>query len=109
MKILDAGHRYKLDNLKSKGEQILDFYKDPEINGEGRAGCSCQEVLRVLIDRVYFLDSQKPCRENEEIIKHLRLAILLFETRALRNKIEHGDEGVENYALSPDGHWSHKI
>lgn len=104
MKIIDAGHRYELDNLKADGHQILDFYKDEEINGDGRDGCSCQEVIRALIDRVEFLEGQKKAKENPEIMFHLRKALLLFEVRALRLDIEDG-MSIERFPVGPLGHW----
>ena len=68
MKVIDPGHRYFLDGLKSSEGQYLQFYKDAEINGDGYSGCSSQEVLRSLIDRVKFLETQKSAPENEEIV-----------------------------------------
>ena len=46
------------------------------------AGTNCQEVLRVLIDRVKYLEGQIPCRENSLIISSLRTALWHFESRA---------------------------
>ena len=104
MKVLDQGHRYELANLKSHGSQPISFFKDPDINGDGYPGCSCQEVIRVLIDRVDFLDGQQPAPENEEILSSLRRALMMFEVRALRKAIESG-EPIENIPVGPLGHW----
>src|SRR5687767_370812 len=56
-------------------------------DGEGvsvghHPGTNCQEVIRVLIARVKYLQSQIPCAANESVLRHLRLALRDFELRA---------------------------
>lgn len=104
MIVVDRGHSYRLSNLKSKGFTNLKFYKDSNINsGKSRKGTSNQEVLRVLIDRVQFLDMQKPHTVNSEIIYHLRKALILHEMRHLDRMIDKDIE-VEKLPLGDDGH-----
>lgn len=86
MKCLDPGHLYEIEGYDGGAPQAVRFMKrvgaDYPFNDSAYGGTNCQEVLRVLIDRVRYLDRQQSCRENEEIVEHLRAALLLFETRA---------------------------
>jgi hypothetical protein len=105
MEVKVQGHRYELKNIKYNGTTTLQFYKDVNINGGAIVvGPSCQEVLRAVIDRVKFLDGQVPWEGNKEIIKHLRLAIALFEGRALIRKVEKGELEIESLPTALDGH-----
>ena len=103
MKVLNQGHVYKLNNNKSPSHTILTFFKDEKINGEGFDGTTNQEVLRALIDRIKFLDSQKPHPVNDEIINCLRKAIVLHEQRHLDRLLEKGVE-IENLETFNDSH-----
>lgn len=99
MRTHDRGHWYALqvyDRNRSSipSETWLRFMKRvgegyPGNDGPPYSGTNCQEILRVLIDRVKYLDGQIPCSENAEILGHLRQALLLFEQRAARR---HGRE-----------------
>lgn len=90
MKVLEAGHQYDLENYDDTDEKTsnyLIFMKRigghyPGNVAPAHRGTNCQEVLRVLIDRVKYLNNQIPCIENEEIIRYLRYAIFMFESRA---------------------------
>ena len=103
MKVLNRGHVYKLNNNKSPSHSILTFFKDKKINGEGFDGTTNQEVLRALIDRIKFLDSQKPHPVNDEVINCLRKAIVLHEQRHLDRLLEKGVE-IENLETFNDSH-----
>lgn len=103
MKVLNRGHVYKLNNNKSPSHTILTFFKDEKINGEGFDGTTNQEVLRALINRVKFLDSQKYHPVNNEIINCLRKAIVLHEQRHLDRLLEKGVE-IENLKTFSDSH-----
>lgn len=105
MKIIDRGHKYKLNNLKTNGNQLICFYKDGKINNtKTKKGTSNQEVLRVLIDRVSFLEKQKHHYLNKRIIKHLRKALVLHEMRHLSRKVDKNVD-IENISLEKDGHF----
>lgn len=86
MKVIDPGHEYLLESYDGEQENRLVFMKR---EGEGYpfnvghyAGTNCQEVIRVLIDRVKYLQQQIPCDENVSVIAALRQVLLSFETRA---------------------------
>lgn len=104
MKAIDEGHLYQLDDLRGGPAKNLSFYKDDKINGSHRDGCSLQEVLRACIDRVHFLNKQKPASENGEIVMHMRHALRLLESRAARISVEKGDP-IERAAIGIAGHW----
>lgn len=86
MRVLDDGHAYSVDNYDGDWPQTLVFVKREgsgyPFNVGHHAGTNCQEVLRVLIDRVEYLQKQIPCAANESILQHLRLALRDFELRA---------------------------
>ena len=94
MKVLDPGHNYTLTAYDSKMRRRDDYHNYECLifmkrEGSGypgnygaHAGTNCQEVLRVLIDRVIYLDNQIKCEENKIIVKHLREALWQFEVRA---------------------------
>jgi len=96
MKILDPGHAYivqsysPIGGIVEYGEPIYFFKKIgegfPGNTGEPHIGTNCQELLRVLIDRVKYLDNQIPCEENKKIISSLRNALYNFEYRAAKRR-----------------------
>ena len=97
MKILDAGHRYSLTNFDGGEDQLLTFVKRNEPrekypgNIDSYSGTQTQEVLRALIDRVLYVNNQAPCKENVQVIYHLREALMRLEERHL---IRHNQLGV---------------
>lgn len=87
MKIIDPGHEYELASIDGECVQRIRFVK--RFRGvENHAGTNNQELLRVLIDRVTRLNEEKPWSGNQEIIIHLRMALILHESRALYRKVE---------------------
>jgi hypothetical protein len=88
VRVIAPGHKYALRNMDGDGEQILTFVRRIPA-GEAHKGVLLQEVMRVLIDRIFFLYQQVPCEEDTRIIEHLRECIVLLETRASRRSIEH--------------------
>lgn len=105
MKAVIAGHLYELDDLKSDTKTSFRFHMDPKIHdGMELSGPSCQEVVRMLIDRVEYLESEKHWAANAEIIRHLRCVIALFEARALIRKVDEDKLAIEHVALDKDGH-----
>lgn len=88
MRINDPGHDYELESYDGYLYVPLRFMKreGPAYPGNvGKAaGTNCQEVIRVLIDRVKYLDNQVPCQENKTIVANLRSALIAFENRAIR-------------------------
>jgi hypothetical protein len=87
VKTLDAGHLYELDTFDGHCAPLRIRFMKRE--GEGYPGnvgsypgTNCQDVIRVLIDRVKYLNNQIPHPENGVIIASLRTALEAFEIRA---------------------------
>jgi hypothetical protein len=120
----DPGYKQRLTFIRRSGGAIKYRYEHP--------GTNTQEVLRALIDRTKYLDSIIPAVENADTLYHLRMALLGYEGRAYRRKMdklnreagEHhsfkerdrdlpfndlgfiGEEpiGIENLPVGDDGH-----
>lgn len=104
MKVIVPGHRYQMDTRLGNAAE-LQFYFDGLINmGRECDGVLSQEVIRVLIDRLLFLEAQMPAKENTEILLHLRHALRLFEVRAVRRSVER-NEPIEQSPVRLLGHW----
>ncbi len=87
--MLDPGHLYDLSCLDGDQLQRLRFVKRvgkryPGNRGPAYSGTTSQEVLRSLIERARYVNSQIPCAETEAAIGNLQTALLLFEMRAAR-------------------------
>ena len=88
MKVVDPGHIYGMKVIDGQGNMPLTFVKrdDPPEKYPGNEGHHCgviiQEVLRVLIDRVKYLDNQIPSSGNMRVISDFRHAFLELEVRA---------------------------
>lgn len=109
MDIIDLGHHYKLSTLDGNAEVYLTFVR--RFRGEDNyAGTTCQEVLRVLIDRTKFLDGEIPWSGNADIILHMEQALAGFEARAILRKAEKGQiEPSSIIGGKKDGHWRIKL
>ncbi len=99
MRVIDPGHVYELENYRaeeavSQGleRQRISFVKRRVPADPGRVdlrdGTNCQELLKVLINRVLFLDQEARHPMNRVLLLCLRRALVLFETRALERKVE---------------------
>lgn len=93
MKMLDAGHRYELDQFDGSSEHtILQFVKrcDPPENYPGNVGAYpgtiMQDVLRALIDRIEYVSGQQHWLENRPVRWCLHAALWLLEFRAHRHR-----------------------
>lgn len=97
MKIITQGHRYELDHFESYGlpgcpVQTLQFIeKRPK--GEGSTeletvndGTTNEEVLRVMVNRMQYLQGKFPCRENAIVITKLEEALMWLEKRTADRK-----------------------
>jgi len=93
MKILQAGHEYQLSSLDGGVPQILSFVmrqgKKFPFNADSHPGTNVQEVVRALIDRTRYLDSQDPCAETKQALACLETVLLLYELRAARRHGRH--------------------
>lgn len=103
MMVVDVGHKYLLKNNKADTCTELTFFKDACINDNGYAGTTNQEVVRALIDRIKFLDSQVPHKVNSEILYHLRKVIVLHEQRHMDRLLDKGVP-VEDLVTFNDSH-----
>ena len=90
--ILDAGHKYLLKSLDGEYPQKLQFVKRCDLENPARfpgntdsyPGATLQSVIRILIDRVNYLQNQINCIENSLINFCLKLCLWLLEFRAAR-------------------------
>jgi hypothetical protein len=100
MKVLVEGHKYELSNFEKKEEvgQILQFIqKEPIEEGSPELktisdGTTNEELLEVLINRMYYLGSKFPCRENAIAITKLEEALMWLNKRT-QDRIKRGVEG----------------
>lgn len=120
MKVIEKGHIYEPCN-RSVSRKINEFMgislgdnvgKDQTITfinkepGGEHAGTTTQEVIRILIDRTRHCANCMPHPNNERIVYHLRMALVLHEARALERKTEKGELRPEYVSVSSDGHFA---
>jgi len=96
MKVHDPGHSYLVNKLAGTKESAttevgVDLISFVKREGEGypgnvghHDGTNCQELIRVLIDRLQYLDNQIMDPANIHAIECLRTALLDLEMRAAR-------------------------
>lgn len=102
MKNIVEGHKYELANFENKEEsgQILQFiHKEPLQVGSAELktisdGTTNEEVLEALIDRISFLQSKFPCKENACCVTHLQEALMWLEKRT-NDRIKRNVEGKQ--------------
>lgn len=89
MKVLTEGHRYEVSNFENKEEQgqIIQFIeKKPIAEGSTELktvsdGTTNEELIAVLIDRLGFLQSKFPCKENACAITKLEEGLACLNKR----------------------------
>lgn len=93
MKVLVDGHRYALDNFENKEtSQVIQFiHKKPKELGSTELitvsdGTTNEEILSVLINRMQYLQSKFPCRENAIVITNLEESLMWLEKRTADRK-----------------------
>jgi hypothetical protein len=104
MKVLTEGHRYELvnfDDPESKGQIIQFIEKKPASEGSSELvlvndGTTNEELMRVLINRIQFLNAKFPSRENSISITKIEEALMWQEKRTRDRQ----SRGVEGKALS---------
>lgn len=89
MKVVDPGHDYYLSCLDVDHLSLTSRLTFVKREGPGypgnighHSGTTIQEVLRVLIDRIKYVDNQIPDSRNESVLTNLRHSILQLEIRA---------------------------
>lgn len=104
MDIVEKGHIYNtttydgpLGDTITFMKRIGEFY--PGNAGAPHPGTNCQEVLRVLIDRVEYLNNQVFHTNNITILHNLRSSLWLLEQRAAERhgiKFDIPEDGIES-------------
>lgn len=96
------GHTYILANFENKNGagQVLQFiHKEPVSEGSTELktisdGTTNEEVLEVLIDRMQFLNSKFPCRENSIVITKMEECLMWLNKRTA-DRIKRNVEGKQ--------------
>ncbi len=113
--VIEAGHIYEMPMLDSQENLRLTFVNREA--GSEHPGIQTQQVLGMqidvlssLIDRTNHCDACLRSEVNDKIIKsmteaqrHLRLALIHHEARALERKVDKGMK-PENLKTGDDGH-----
>lgn len=89
MTVKTDGHLYELPNFENTTTpgQLLQFiHKEPKEENSPDLitvsdGTTSEEVLAVLIDRMYFLQKKFPCRENAIVITKLEESLMWLNKR----------------------------
>ena len=90
MEIITQGHTYELENMEGGVQQLQFIRKEalpdpqPDISRKLQTltnGTTNEEVLRVLIDRMYFLQKKMSSRENSIVITKLEECLMWLEKR----------------------------
>lgn len=108
MKVIETGHIYEAATRTPEGffdepaDQRITFVNKQK--GQEHSGTTTQEIIRILLDRTRHCANCMPHPNNERIIYHLRMALVLHEARALERKTEKGDFDPEYLQVGGDGH-----
>lgn len=102
MKVLTPGHKYELSNFENKdlkGQELQFIEKEPKFVGSTELvtindGTTNEEVLEALIDRITFLNSKFPCRENSLAITNLEQALMWLNKRT-QDRLKRNVEGKQ--------------
>jgi hypothetical protein len=98
MKVLDDCHNYEMDTFMNSGiRPVLQFYK-MALDGTKVDGVTNEEVIKVLIHRLKYLNSEWQngkfyCEENDLAIFNLEHA-LHFLNKRTKKRMERGVEGT---------------
>ena len=94
------GHTYELSNFENKdaeGQTLQFIHKEPITEGSAELrtvadGTTNEELLDVLIDRLNFLQSKFPCRENAIVITKLEESLMWLNKRTA-DRVKRNVEG----------------
>jgi len=100
MKVLVSGHLYELANFENKekaGQTIQFIHKEPKEDAPQELitisdVTTNEELLEVLIDRMNYLNTKFPCRENSLAITNLDQELMWLEKRT-KGRIKRDVEG----------------
>jgi hypothetical protein len=106
MTILTPGYRYELmcfePPMKPEDIQEIQFIEkiplvnNPTVFETVNNGTTNEEVLTVLIDRMHYLQTKFPCRENAIVLTHLETALLWLNERTNKRR----SQNVEGAAIA---------
>src|SRR6218665_678040 len=102
MDIITEGHKYKLTNFENPNEgQIIQFIEKTPGREPGSLylvndGTTNEELLKVLIDRLTYLNGKFPSRENSIVITKLEESLMWLNKRTADRKARN----VEGKALA---------
>lgn len=102
MKVLVEGHKYELSNFENKdnqGQTLQFIQKEPVSEGSTELktvsdGTTNEELLEVLLNRMNYLQSKFPCRENAIAITKLDEALLWLNKRTA-DRVKRNVEGKQ--------------
>lgn len=85
MKCVEKGHLYEVDNVYPNaltfGEgQLIKFFRH-DVGEPVNNGTTSEEILEMLIDRMKYLESKCPCRENFIVITKLEESLMWLNKR----------------------------
>lgn len=102
MKILTEGYKYQLENMENPNKgQIIQFIEKREVVSEQNPkgtlytendGTTNEEVLKMLINRMYFLQNSFPCKENAIVITNLEESLMWLDKRTA-DRVKRNVEG----------------
>lgn len=101
MKTITEGHLYALDSFEGTITQRLQFiHKMPKTGANGSElktimdGTTNEEVLKVLINRMQYLQNKMACEENAIVIIKLKESLMWLEKRT-RDRLTRKVEGTQ--------------
>jgi hypothetical protein len=89
MDIIESGYRYRVYDMKGENPQDITFTR--RTSGGFESGTTNEEIVDVLIARMYSLNAGKPTPENQCVIILLK-AIRQLLSRIVTKKIERNDK-----------------
>lgn len=110
MHVKQRGHIYQAQERTIEGKLLPINQSTPTItfvnkeDGREHNGTTTQEVIRVLLDRTRHCANCMPHPNNERIVYHLRMALVLHECRALERQTEKGEVAPEYLEVAGNGH-----
>ena len=84
MEVIKPGVSYKLKNFNDGGIQTLSFVE--KVDNEFKSGTTNEEIINMLIDRFYTLNSIRHSPNNKVCIKHLKSIKTQLEDRIIKKK-----------------------
>lgn len=102
MKVITEGHKYVAENFENPqhGQTIQFIEKRPVKEGSTELvtvndGTTNEALIEVLLNRLNYLQSKFPCRENAIAITKLDEALLWLNKRT-SDRLKRGVEGTNN-------------